>query len=66
MTSKRVSLDLPRDISETGAMRDRFLIRLIIHESTNVALSFARIKTLGHAAFLGIHMALFTNNVDSH
>ena len=28
MTSKRVSLDLPRDISETGAMRDRFLIRL--------------------------------------
>ena len=28
MTSKPVSLDLPRDISETGAMRDRFLIRL--------------------------------------
>ena len=28
VTPKRVSLDLPRDISEKGAMRDRFLIRL--------------------------------------
>ena len=43
MTSKRVSLDLPRDMSEIGAKRDRFLIRLrcgMIEKEPTVYMNF--------------------------